>query len=452
MQPHRHPPRSSPRLAALAALGLVWAFGGPDPLRAQALAEGYASTVQGLPKGAGNVLVPAGAPGVVYFTGTRLVWDSGQGVKDLLVFPSAVFGSFTIQIGPDDLLFGESKNGTVWKVALRAKRAPVKLATIRFNYDAVAISARHALVSAKTGGLSSPDNEILALDLRTGATDRVALVAGVSGPLAVDRHGNVYYATASMRFPPPPGQTRVLRFAASAVRRAMGPGHLTEKDAHLLHHGLDAGSDLAIDRDGDLFVVDWKNDRLWELSDATSGKVRRVSVLVDYQGAPVEAASVQDVARSVAGPGSFEPFQPAGPDALAVAESRFGGPSQLRWVRAARPATTAIPGGNVGRGPFSLTTRGGPRGGAGLLVLRTGARPAGERAFDLGFEQRLFFDPHLLRPTASVPIAFDRQGTHALHAFHPGLARPLPVLVQIAFLDAGRHAIGSAPPVAVTFR
>ena len=170
--------RTNLLLATVASLSLS--------LQAQQIAEGYSSDTNTLANGAGNVLETAF--GTVSFDGLELTLTSSNGTQTLLTFPSNTFGSFTAPIGANRVLFGESSNDGIWSVPLNGG-TPQLVANVLFNYDAVLLDDDRALVSAKTGGFSSPDNEVMFVDLLTGQTQLLAQFPGASGPLAIDAAG-----------------------------------------------------------------------------------------------------------------------------------------------------------------------------------------------------------------------------------------------------------------------
>jgi len=424
-------------------------------LAAQPQATGYRSQLRALPDGASSMLA-LDRRDVVYFTGTRLVLDDGSATRDLLTLDGAAFGSFTIRVDTDTLLFGATTlNGTdgVWLVPLRG--AARRLASIPLNYDAVAWRPGLVLVSAKTGGFGAADNDIIAVDLQSGALDPIAAVSGASGPLAVDAEHNLYYATSSAAFPAPPGEVDVVRFSAAQVASAIGPGELTLADACVLHSGLDAAGRLAFDDDGDLlaavlfFFADGSVAReVVELSDI-GGARPRLGRLLDLGTTPFAPEHVQFVAADRSAGAVFEPFQPDG-GALLVQETDYlSGATRLRAIAAARPATTVVPEGVIGRGPFTIATSGGPPLGAGLLVVGPGHLRR-ERVLTIaGFEQPLFWMPML---GLALPVAFDGSGRAERTLFNPGLPFPLPMRTQTLFVDQAGSTLGSAAPAAFILR
>ena len=307
---------------------------------AQSIEDGYGANVLTLPAGSHAVLSLTGPDALAYFTGTDLVLEESGGRRRLLTFPSPVFGSFTVEISPGLLLFGENSNGELWLVPRSSTGGSArKLAVLPFNYDAVPFGA-YALISAKTGGFGAADNDLVAVDLATGQTDLIARIPGASGPLAAG--GGAYYATASNSFPAPPGSTDVLFFSPQKLASALGPTHLTAADATVVAAGLDSAGSLAVDGDADLFVTDFINGAVVEISRGPGGGGRR-STLVTYPVGGATPTGVQLVASPVpSGPGLFEPFQPDGSETLVVHETDFVlGTSSARSLTAARAGTAS---------------------------------------------------------------------------------------------------------------
>jgi hypothetical protein len=418
-------------------------------LPAQLVAEGHRAPLHDLPPAAGQVLVLDGAR-VVWFDGTRLLLADGASTRELLRFPQSRFGSFTRALDDGHLLFGESSSDGIWLVPLAQGRTPVQLATLKLNYDAVRWGPRHAIVSAKTGGFPAANNELWAVDLVTGALDLIAELPGASGPLAADAAGNLWYATASNAFPPPPGATDLLRFAAAKVAAAFGPGKLGPADAELRVRGLDSAAALVFDDDGDAFVTDWKNRRVLELDDV----VRRSPApkpLVEYAGATVDPIGLQMLPRPASARGVFEPFQPDGTGALIVHESDFVATNRLRAVTPQRAISSVAPAAPVPPGPFTIVTLRGAARAGGVLAVRFG-HGGGELMFDVGPEAPLLWDPALLQPWQTFPLQFDANGRAAITLLNPGIRHSFPLTVQCAFLAPDRRRLGSAPPLSITLQ
>ena len=433
-------------------LAALLAVGSPH---AQTIEAGYrtADLVQ-LPAGSGQVAILAGNAGVVWFDGTRLVLrDAGGAQRELLSFASPVFGSFTLQVGPTEVLFGESSTGDLWLVSTVPNgRAPRVLANLPFNYDATQIDADAVLVSAKTGGFSTPDNDIVHVDLVTGGTQVAARVDGASGPLTWTRNG-LYYATSSLSFPPPPGSVQVLLWTPLQIQLNLGNRVLTAADAVLVADGIDAAGDLAVDGDFDVLVTDWMHGTVHEVSigfRAGRNDVVRRSDLVTYDPTAPQPSGL----LWQAGPpwsGEFEPWQPSNAGSLFVHESTFGGASQVRRIVPARPVTGAPM--NAPAGSFDVVTTGGPAHGTGLIAVGPNPRQ-NEGPFPVpGFEQMILWDPTMFFAWDVLPVTFDAHGTATLRLFNPGIGgNGSQIGMQCAFVDAQGVVIGSAAPIAVGLR
>jgi hypothetical protein len=422
---------------------------------AQSVEAGYRTDeVIALPAGTGQVAVLDGDAGIVWFDGTRLVLRDAAGAqRELLAFGAPVFGSFTLQVGPTEVLFGESSNGDLWLVSTVPNgRAPRVLANLPANFDAAQMDADAVLVSAKTGGYATPDNDIVHVDLITGGTQLVARVDGASGPLTWTRNG-LYYATASLSFPPPPGAVEVLLWTPLQIQQALGNRVLTAADAIQVATGMDSAWGLAVDSDFDLIVSDWLNGTVHEVSiglRAGRNQVVRRSNLVDYDPAAPQPLGMQ----WRAGPpwsGQFEPFQPSSAGTLFVHESTFGGASQVRRLVPARPVTSAPM--NAPAGHFDVVTTGGPALGTGLIAVGPNPRQ-NEGPYPVpGFEQMILWDPTMFFAWDVLPVTFDAHGTATLPLYNPGIGgNGSQIGMQCAFVDANGAIVGSAAPIAVGLR
>jgi len=412
---------------------------------AQQSPEGYQAASSSLPAGAGNVLETA--QGTLYFDGFQLQLDPGGGGVALLTFPSFTFGSFSAPIGATEVLFGESSNGGIWSVPLNG--APAQLvANVPFNYDAVLLDDDRALVSAKTGGFSAPDNDVVFVDLLTGQTQLLAQFAGASGPLAVDAAGDVYYATAPATFPAPPGTVEVWRLSRAVVDAAVLSGQvLGTADATLVVQGLDAAGDLAFDDQGDLFFVDWYQGRIGQVTAADSTNPSLAPTLIDYAGSGLSATTLQFCPPGNPNGAVFDPFQPAS-GSLRVHETDYVSVSQLRALTAARPTLAASVASPVPAGTFSLDVTAGPIGGLGILLLEPVAALGPTTLSVPGLRQPLLLDAALAGAPAIVPVAFDAAGAATVSLVNPGFAPPLDVTAQAAFVSAA-GVLGSSAAVAL---
>jgi hypothetical protein len=434
--------RTSSFLPVFCAAGLVLGASLPS----QQTAEGWQSSLQNLPAGSGNVLQTAA--GLVAFDGLSLsLSNPGQAAQTLLQFAGPQFGSFTLAAGPQAVLFGESSGHGLWLVPLAGTAPSAPLATVLFNYDAVLLSPQRALVSAKTGGFSTPDNDLVVVDLGTGQTQQVASLPGASGPLAVAANGDVYYATASLAFPPPPGATSVLRLRRPVLDAAIANQTvLGAADAELVFAGLAAAGDLAFDDDGDLWFTDWWHGTVRELNDVAGPAPTLSPVALDYGSAGVSSSTLQFVAAAAAA--VFEPFQPLG-GSLLVHETDFGSTSRLRTVRSAPATLTSTVANPIPSGPFALVASGGPGQGIGVLAFATQAAAGTAPLLLPGFEAPLWWDQALLAGPVLVVVVFDGSGQAALPIQNPGFQPPLLATAQMAFVTPA-GLLGATPALPLT--
>lgn len=429
----------------LLAAGLLgWSNGGP--LAAQQPTEGFAASLTALPATASLVLTTTA--GTVLFDGTAVtLLAPSQPPQILLQLPAFLFGSFLLQSGPGHVLFGYAGMANdVWLLPLAGPPPTQPLAVLPFNYDATMLDANRALVSARTGGFSATDNELWVLDLTTGSTQRLASIAGASGPVAIAANGDVYYATGFAGFPVPPGTTRVLRFprprvdAALAAGRVLGIAH-----AEVVMTGLDAAGDMAFDDDGDLLFVDWFNSRVGEVSDATGPQPTLVPTVVDYSQATVSPTTVQFVGSSPGG--VFEAFQPPN-GVLQIHETDYVSISRARQVEA-RPPDLSVPHPQpLASGPFGFVVTDGPHNGVGLLAFAFGTTPGTIVLQVPGFEAPLHWSPALTASPVLVPIAFDALGQVTWTAQNPGVAPVQTAVAQVAVVST-TGALGATPPLVV---
>lgn len=415
-------------------------------LAAQQVPAGYAVARTTLPAGA--TAVQQTAAGLVYCTGTTLeLQPPGQPATTLLAVPGFVFGSFTVPVGTTHVLFGESSNNQLWLVPLAGPAPTVPLATLPFNYDAVLLTPQRALVSAKLTGFATNDNDLVVVDLTTGATQTIAKVPGASGPLALAANGDVLYATSSLAFPTPVGTAELLRFPRTAIDQAIATqGVLGPTSATLVVGGIDAAGDLAVDDDGDVFYADWMQDNVREIDDIDGPTPALGRVLLDHSGVATSASGLQFVGS--AGLGVFEPFQPTG-GTLLVHETDFFSTTALASVASTAATLTCSATSPIPAGPFALVADQGPANGLGLLAFGAGTSGTALSLALGGFEAPLLWDSTLVVGAAVVPVLFDASGALNLPLTNPGMPSLAPSLVQIAFLDAAGH-LGATPSVAFT--
>ncbi|HEX5054776.1 MAG TPA: hypothetical protein VFZ65_23570 [Planctomycetota bacterium] len=444
--PARRSPLATRFFSVLFSRLLPVAACGAALLRAQQVPEGFAVTLQ--PQAPSTTLILETPSGTVTFDGTTVSLSPiGQPVRTLLQLPGFAFGSFLLQTGPNDVLFGcTGSQDAIWSLPLQGPAPSQPLALVTLNYDAALLSPTSVLVSARTGGWAAPENDLLVLDLITGNLQAVGQIAGASGPLAVAANGDVYYATGFAGLPVPPGATTVLRFRRSRLDLAILTDRLLGlQQAEIVMSGLDAAGDLAFDDDGDLFFVDWFNSRVGEIDDAEGNSPSLAPPLVDYGAVGLYPNTLQFVPGGAGG--VFEPFQPAN-GTLRVHETDYVAISQVRTLRAA-PATLGATGGSpIAAGPFDLVAANGPSLGLGVVAFAFAATPGVHPLVVAGFEQPLLWSNALVSSPALASLAFDAGGSATMTLVNPGLTPAVAATVQIAFVSAA-GVLGATAPVAL---
>lgn len=410
------------------------------PAFAQILPEGFSSSLTPLPTGSGSVVVLANDQRV-WFDGNDLwVAGAGQPQRSLLHFPVPVFGSMTLEVAPGLLLFGESSTQGLWLVPLQGTAPTLPVTNLTFNYAAALFAPNEVLISAKTSGFSGPDNDIFHVDITTGNTRLLAQVPGASGPLAVASNGDVYYATASLLFPAPPGTVQVLRFPSAVVQNALANQQvLGLQQAQVVFHGLDAASTMTLDDHGNLLFTDWFNRRIGVLRGLTSGQPS-AGILGDYATAGPGASAVQF--RAGGQQAVFAPFQPAN-GTLFIHESAWNSTNQIRALRAQRAQLTADRSNPIPAGGFALQVDDGPANGLAVVALALPPTVGGAPLTVAGFAQPLWWDLNSATAVASFLGPLDGNGRLTLPLQNPGALLPVPFLAQVAFVDANLQVIGS---------
>jgi hypothetical protein len=216
-------------------------------------ASGFA--LESLPYPAQSLTASMGDGSILTFDGTNVEIFSPDGtpIQILASLGSFAFGSF-LKLSPaeDFVVLGESSLGNVYRINTDGSGSNL-IGTVNLNYDAVFENANSLILSAATGGFGM-DNDILRLDLTSGATTFLASIDGASGPLAIDQQGNLFYGTNSAAFPAPMASSDILRFNAALLT---GIVVLDESDASLISSGFDNATALEFDpQHGDLFLAE----------------------------------------------------------------------------------------------------------------------------------------------------------------------------------------------------
>lgn len=242
---------------------------------------------------------------------------------------------------------------------------------------------------------------------------RLLTLQGPSGPLLLDRAGNLIVAEIGAQVPPPPGAVRLLRFPAPAVAAAIAGATLTTSSADRVGTGWDGAFDLADDDRGRLYVTD-----------PASAIVHCAAVdqLVPTQGwvdvGAGRAALQLQFAPCVGS--AFLPWQPAEhASALLVAATDYAGRFEVLRVESARPALTVWPGPTFGAGTAVFAIEGAPPG-ALCFFGGTFAPPVPERIVHHAGPVPLWLALPDHGAIAVRAALSDAQGQTSLPLRHPG--------------------------------
>ena len=359
-------------------------------------------------------------------------WQSNLGSISSFMWPSFVevdpTGSYVVA--------GESTNGNLFKVQLNGAGVTL-LAKLVFNFDlAWDVTPGLAYVSAGLGGWGA-GNDIVRLDLATGATTIVAHVQGPSGPIAVNSLGDLSYVTQYEGFdwPPPLGQESLIRWDDAELDAG---ALLSESDADYLSSGLDGGSSMISDGADILFLAHTN----------FAGDVNEI-----YQFSPTGdlldtvATTLTHVANLEligSGPSTFSAQQPLGVSLRAYNTDFFSFDKRVTLDPARAQLTwKGPPSGIAGRGTFKL--KGGEPGGfAVIMVAGSSAELPTEDVIEAGWRAPLFMAvkaADILRRTNVMPL--DAKGELKLeHLQTPAIEGK--ILLQPLLFDGAMVPLGSA--------
>lgn len=134
---------------------------------------------------------PNGTDFIVYDESLYQMSPDGVVKRTFYTLPAGVYGSFVrVDSAAGRVYFGESSNGTISWIDLTDPSNTVHpLTVLAGNYDFEFRNSTEAYVVAGT--------DIYVLNLSTGSSVKIASLSGVSGAVAVDGAGNLYYGTAA---------------------------------------------------------------------------------------------------------------------------------------------------------------------------------------------------------------------------------------------------------------
>jgi hypothetical protein len=176
----------------------------------------------------GIAYAPDGSP--IALEGNELRLYTGDSSRLLTSFDDGISGSFAVMSSDGRaVIIGAGPAGDIYRVPLEGGER-VLIDHIQSNYDLVFDRAGRGLVSANPGV-----QQILLLDNDPALDDRAVIgnIPGLSGPLALDAAGNLYYGTAVFSGDPPFPQT-LHRFSAAQLESAIGGSPIDFSEGDIL--------------------------------------------------------------------------------------------------------------------------------------------------------------------------------------------------------------------------
>ncbi|MFT4709041.1 MAG: hypothetical protein ACI8Q9_000157 [Planctomycetota bacterium] len=436
------------QIGALAALALMSTLGLNQASAQDSVESGYSRAALPYPGSSSTRTLTNGD--IVTFNGSSIdLYDAnGVLVNNLGGFASPVFGG-CLAIAPDEtyVIVGETSTNDIFKVAIDGSGMTL-LTNMVFNSDATFAPNGDLYISAATCGFCSI-NEIIQVDVITGAQRKIADLAGPSGPITFDALGNLYYATIDPVFPSPAGSTDVLIFLAADVAAAdCNTGTcLTEVDAIPYAQGYDGASALEYDvTTGYVYMLENNFgsgvNRIWRL---TGGAPNFSDILVEGTTSNWMGNLEFFTTGSAA---TFAPYQPNTGAVLNYSSTDFGSFSARSSVKPKR-ASIAITGpGATGAGAGAVEVTDGVPGGAAIFFFGpTALKSPSESAYSLaGIALPIFSDLNLASLTL-LPgmIMSDGLGDSSYAFTNPGGLNGL-FSVQALLIDSGLVIVRGATP------
>jgi hypothetical protein len=433
--------------SAILALTLFAPFRGPA-LAQDSVEAGFIG--QSLPYPGLSVTGTLAGGDIIAFDGLSIDRFSADGdfVKNLGSFGAFVFnGCFAIAPDETYAIVGETSTHDIFKVPLDGSGMTF-LTNMVYNYSAAFAPSGELFVSAAVCGFGC-GNDIIEVDLQSGAQRKVAAVQGPSGPIAFDTLGNMYYATVDEGFPPPLASTEILIFLAADISTAdCGTGTcLTETSALTFATGYDGASDLVFDSGTGFAYLAENNfsngaNRIWRV---TGGAASPNDILVD--GVTFNWISNLEF-RASSTAATFEGYQPAAVATIHYSSTDFFSAWTRYQVQPLRAGLSLSGAGATGPGVGSFDVTGGVPGGAALFFFGpTALKGPSETAYSLaGIGSPLFSDLNIASVSV-LPgmIASDGVGAASYGFTNPGGIAGL-FSVQALLIDSNMATVIGATP------
>jgi hypothetical protein len=432
-------------VSGLASLLLAAAVGGVAS--AQSASPGFtADEVSIAPAGAfvGGFEVLANGNYAV-FDGTSVVELSsvdGSFVQTIFKPHSVVFGSF-LTLSPDGatLYFGEGTEGHVWEIDLASGSASWSISAV-YPYDLAFDPQGRAFLSYATSLFGG--SHVALCDFAAGTLDDVVDLDEPSGPLVFDAAGNLYTAATDVSiYPPPPGSTALLEFAAADLASGVGPGTIGEDVATQLA-SLDGGSGIALDEQGDVLVTDPNSGSLYEVDGRT------LDVTVDASAGLYTSFLYLREQRGTKG--NLEPWQPSDAGTVLAVRTDFFSFNGLTRVRPARPVCSTSPASPVPVGTFQFDVTGAVPDGFGLMLVTGGAADDETPLSTRGWPAPLFLGVDFTTGLTVYPVFFDSLGELHEQVDNPGLGDATVAFQLVAAASGAGPYYGTSETIEVDFQ
>ena len=415
----------SRRLRYLGA-GLALALSAAPALALDTESPGYELLSLDMPTGTPTYgTVTATRPGgeLVTFNGSSVdLWTpSGGFLQNLGVLAAGGYAAF-IQVKPDDsgVVFAHSGDffagvdGEVFEASFTPGAGISSLASVLYGYDAVFRTGTELLISASDPGFAG--NDILSLDVSTGALKTLAQVPGPSGPLDLRANGDLFYAP----FPTVGTATDIVYWTAAQV--ASG-AMLDETSWTVWSSGYDPISSLRVDPVKDRVYVaeNLYDDMTFALLSARIRRARPNEAKAELIVVGDESLSNLEFVDAGGGAANFQSYQPGDGSNLKYNTTDFSSFTTHQTIAPKRSTLTASGPGLSGFGAVTLTAVDAPANGTLYLLFGPQATmSATEQTYsNPGYLFHTFLSPSSMRRLPFI-IPTDANGTGSFTLFNDG--------------------------------
>ncbi|MEZ5964837.1 MAG: hypothetical protein R3F56_13410 [Planctomycetota bacterium] len=393
------------------------------PVLAQTPSRGFATASRYVANGGGHdiaaMAVSRGSDALFVAHRDQLFAVDSQGNSRLVHSLGAGewFGALLVDPANGDVLFTNWTTNTLWAFDPSRGQARLLGGVPNNSFDLAFLPGTSTLLTTANPLWPAPGAHpsVWRID-PAGNHHEVVQLSGSSGPLAFAANGDLVCVTVSDVYPPPPGSSQVLRFAATLLARALGGGSpLRESDAAAVGRPFDGAYDLALDDRGRAYLSDAGLGQVWQL-DLASG-LRTALPLLDTGS----AATTVLAWTPGPGPATFDAYQHDGGGALfATVTDWTNMRTSVERVAAAAPTVEVAPSNPVPRGSAAVNVAGAEPSALCVLFVSELAPVAAYSAFTWQGAPMLFMLDPTVAPFAWAGLA--DAGGRATWAFtHGGL-------------------------------